>query len=97
MVLPVFSYGMAVGWLSPMGPLLMSDDTPSSSPVDPDVISWMASVAYLIGTPAVFLFGYIVDNFGRKKALLLTSFSMAVSDRFMVIMISRIRAKLSQY
>ncbi|CAG9570796.1 unnamed protein product [Danaus chrysippus] len=78
MVLPVFSYGMAVGWLSPMGPYLMSEDTPAAEPVHPDVISWMASVAYLVGTPAVFLFGYIVDNFGRKKALMLTSFSMAV-------------------
>lgn len=78
MVLPVFSYGTAVGWLSPMGPRLMSEDTPSSAPIHPDTISWMASVAYLVGTPAVFLYGYIVDNFGRKKALLMTSFCLAV-------------------
>ncbi|XP_045505504.1 facilitated trehalose transporter Tret1-like [Colias croceus] len=78
MVLPVFSYGTAIGWMSPMGPRLMSDDGPADKPVHPDVISWMASVPYLVGTPAVFLFGYIVDNFGRKKALMLTSFSMAI-------------------
>ncbi|XP_039746413.1 solute carrier family 2, facilitated glucose transporter member 8-like [Pararge aegeria] len=78
MVLPVFSYGTAVGWLSPMGPRLMSEETPAAKPVHPDVISWMASVPYLVGTPAVFLFGYIVDNYGRKKALMLTSLSMAV-------------------
>ncbi|CAH2097674.1 unnamed protein product [Euphydryas editha] len=77
-VLPVFSYGMGIGWLSPMGPRLMSkEDTPAAEPVHPEVISWMASVAYLVGTPAVFLFGYIVDNYGRKKALMLTSLSMA--------------------
>ncbi|CAH3946753.1 facilitated trehalose transporter Tret1-like [Pieris brassicae] len=78
MVLPVFSYGSAVGWLSPMGPRLMSEDGPAPEPVHPDVISWMASVPYLVGTPAVFLFGFIVDNFGRKKALMTTSLSMAV-------------------
>ncbi|XP_041988435.1 facilitated trehalose transporter Tret1-like [Aricia agestis] len=78
MVFPVFSYGTAVGWLSPMGPLLMSDRTPAAAPVHPDTVSWMASVAYLVGTPAVFLFGYIVDNYGRKKALMLTSLSMAI-------------------
>lgn len=78
MVLPVFSYGTAVGWMSPMGPHLMSEDTPASKPVHPDVISWMASVVYLVGMPMVFLFGYIVDNFGRKKALMLTSLSMAL-------------------
>ncbi|CAH2097676.1 unnamed protein product [Euphydryas editha] len=61
-----------------MGPRLMSkEDTPAAEPVHPEVISWMASVAYLVGTPAVFLFGYIVDNYGRKKALMLTSLSMA--------------------
>lgn len=65
-----------------MGPRLMSEDTPAAEPVHPEVISWMASVAYLVGTPAVFLFGYIVDNYGRKKALMLTSFSMAVSIVF---------------
>lgn len=78
---PVFSYGTAVGWMSPMGLRLtsMDSDNPAGAPVHADVISWMASVAYLVGTPAVFIFGYIVDNYGRKKALMLTSFSMAVS------------------
>ncbi|XP_047540344.1 facilitated trehalose transporter Tret1-like [Vanessa atalanta] len=79
MVLPVFSYGMGIGWLSPMGARLMSEDSPAAEAVHPDVISWMASVPYLVGTPAVFLFGFIVDNYGRKKALMLTSFSMAVA------------------
>lgn len=79
MVLPVFSYGTAVGWLSPMSPILMSEDTPAAEPVHPDTISWMASVVYLVGTPTVFFFGYIVDNFGRKKALMFTSFSMVLA------------------
>ncbi|CAH2057181.1 unnamed protein product, partial [Iphiclides podalirius] len=77
MVLPVFSYGMAIGWLSPMGPKLMSEETPAAKPVHPDIISWMASVPYLVGTAAVFIYGFIVDNFGRKKALMLTSLCMA--------------------
>lgn len=78
MVVPAFSYGTAVGWMSPMGTKLMSPESPAPAPVHPETISWMASVVYLVGTPTVFLFGYIVDNFGRKKALMFTSFSMAV-------------------
>ncbi|XP_050668169.1 facilitated trehalose transporter Tret1-like [Leptidea sinapis] len=78
MLLPVFSYGTAVGWISPMGPRLMSKDTPAREPVHQDVVSWMASVVYIVGVPAVFIFGYIVDNFGRKVALMLTSLSMAI-------------------
>ncbi|RVE46342.1 hypothetical protein evm_008965 [Chilo suppressalis] len=77
MILPVFSYGTGVGWMSPMGPRLMSKDTPAKEPVDSEVISWMASVVYLVGTPAVFLFGFIVDNCGRKAALMVTSLSAA--------------------
>lgn len=65
-----------------MGPRLMSEETPASAPVHPDTISWMASVVYLVGTPTVFFFGYIVDNYGRKRALMLTSFAMAVSAFF---------------
>lgn len=76
MVLPIFSYGAAVGWLSPMGPKLMAD---KSLDVSADVVSWMAAVVYLVGIPAVFIFGYIVDNYGRKKALMFTSFCMTVS------------------
>ncbi|XP_075985369.1 facilitated trehalose transporter Tret1-like [Anticarsia gemmatalis] len=78
MVLPAFSYGTAVGWISPMGSVLMSSGSPSSEPVHPTTISWMASVVYIVGTPAVFLFGYLVDNFGRKTALMLASLAMAV-------------------
>ncbi|CAG9792630.1 unnamed protein product [Diatraea saccharalis] len=64
--------------MSPMGPRLMSDDTPAKEPLDPEVISWMASIVYLVGTPAVFLFGFIVDNCGRKIALMITSLSVAM-------------------
>ncbi|KAI8432727.1 hypothetical protein MSG28_013688, partial [Choristoneura fumiferana] len=74
-VLPIFSYGTAVGWLSPMGPKLMADKNLN---VSAEVVSWMASVVYLVGIPAVFIFGYIVDNYGRKKALMLTSFFMTL-------------------
>ncbi|KAI8432728.1 hypothetical protein MSG28_013688, partial [Choristoneura fumiferana] len=66
---------LAVGWLSPMGPKLMADKNLN---VSAEVVSWMASVVYLVGIPAVFIFGYIVDNYGRKKALMLTSFFMTL-------------------
>ncbi|XP_026320065.1 facilitated trehalose transporter Tret1-like, partial [Hyposmocoma kahamanoa] len=78
MVLPAFSYGAGVGWMSPMSSLLMSENSPAKAPVHEEVISWMASAPYFLGTPAVFLFGFIVDNLGRKKALLFTSFCMSV-------------------
>ncbi|KAI5638385.1 sugar transporter domain-containing protein [Phthorimaea operculella] len=72
-VMPIFSYGTGVGWLSPMGPVLVSQVG-----VEPETISWMASVVFLVATPAVFFFGYIVDTYGRKKALMFTSFCLAI-------------------
>ncbi|XP_045525012.1 facilitated trehalose transporter Tret1-like [Pieris brassicae] len=74
-LIPVFSYGAAVGWMSPMTLLLQSENSPRSEPLTDIEISWMASIPYLITLPSAWLLVLIADKIGRKYAILLVSLS----------------------
>ncbi|GBP76651.1 Vacuolar protein sorting-associated protein 73 [Eumeta japonica] len=50
--------------------VLQSDQSPKGTPFTDEEISWMASARFITSIPAVVFFGYIVDKFGRKFALL---------------------------
>ncbi|CAB3244981.1 unnamed protein product [Arctia plantaginis] len=71
--LPIFAYGTAMGWISPNKAILMSEDSPSDSPLSEEVVSWMASIMFIFAPVAVFVFGMAADKFGRKNALLFAS------------------------
>ncbi|GBP80979.1 Facilitated trehalose transporter Tret1 [Eumeta japonica] len=68
---PLLIYGSSVGWMSPMTLILQSDKSPRGTPFTDDEISWMASAPFITSIPAVVAFGFVVDKFGRKLALLL--------------------------
>ncbi|XP_028029446.1 facilitated trehalose transporter Tret1-like [Bombyx mandarina] len=76
--LPIFSYGTAMGWISPHKALLMGEDTPSNAPVTETEVSWMASIMFIFAPIAVFIYGIAADKFGRKNALLCCSIPIAV-------------------
>ncbi|CAG9134068.1 unnamed protein product [Plutella xylostella] len=86
--LAVLAYGAAVGWMSPMTLLLQSDQSPAGAPLSDTVVSWMASVSYMVCIPATLLFAGVEERLGRKAALLGMSSCMAVCG--VVITISQV-------
>ncbi|CAB3244971.1 unnamed protein product [Arctia plantaginis] len=71
--IPVFVYGTAIGWMSPMTLLLQSKDSPRGEPLTDSEVSWMASAAYLVCIPADVLMAFIGDRIGRKNATFILS------------------------
>nr|QTJ30784.1 sugar transporter 1 [Helicoverpa armigera] len=71
--LPVFAYGACIGWMSPMGLLLQSKDSPRGTPLTDFEISWIASAPYLTCIPADYLMAILSDKFGRKHTLFFMS------------------------
>ncbi|CAB3246554.1 unnamed protein product [Arctia plantaginis] len=71
--MPVFVYGTAIGWMSPMTLLLQSKDSPRGEPLTDSEVSWMASAAYLVCIPADVLMAFIGDRIGRKNAIFILS------------------------
>ncbi|VVC99955.1 unnamed protein product [Leptidea sinapis] len=77
--LPVFAYGSAVGWMSPMTLLLQSENSTRSVPLTDIEISWIAAVSYLVSIPVAWLLAVVADKIGRKYTLLMMSLSMVIS------------------
>lgn len=68
--------GLIFGFSAVVIPQLHAAD--SLIPVDESQASWVASLS-AIGTPiGCLLSGYVMDNFGRKKALLITEIPMII-------------------
>ncbi|KAJ0171614.1 hypothetical protein K1T71_013164 [Dendrolimus kikuchii] len=71
--LPVFAYGMCIGWMSPMTLLLQSEDSPRGTPLTDQEISWMGSIAYLTCVPFDVIIAILGDKLGRKNTLIFVS------------------------
>ncbi|KAJ0171521.1 hypothetical protein K1T71_013071 [Dendrolimus kikuchii] len=77
--IPTFTYGIQIGWLSPMGPLLKSAYTPAPSPLSDKDISWMAAALPLAAICGIPFFSYASDRFGRKKGVIAVSLLSCIS------------------
>ncbi|KAJ8710068.1 hypothetical protein PYW07_009434 [Mythimna separata] len=77
--IPTFTYGIQIGWLSPMGPLLKSDVTPAQAPLSDNDISWMAAALPLAAICGIPFFSYSSDRFGRKICVILVSLLSCIS------------------
>ncbi|XP_021192267.3 facilitated trehalose transporter Tret1 [Helicoverpa armigera] len=76
--IPLLSFGMVQGWLSPMISVLQSADGPSPEPYTSSDISWMASVTYITAIIFGAPMGYLTDRFGRKLMTLVTTLSLII-------------------
>ncbi|XP_017075855.1 LOW QUALITY PROTEIN: facilitated trehalose transporter Tret1 [Drosophila eugracilis] len=65
-----FCHGIALGWLSPMLPKLMSsEETPLPFWIDVAEASWLGAVISIGGISGNFSFSYIMNRFGRKVSI----------------------------
>ncbi|KAH8267473.1 hypothetical protein KR018_006737 [Drosophila ironensis] len=65
-----FCHGIALGWLSPMLPKLLSkDSSPLSFHIDVDQASWLGAVISIGGISGNFSFSYLMNRFGRKVSI----------------------------
>ncbi|XP_038218573.1 facilitated trehalose transporter Tret1-like [Zerene cesonia] len=76
--IPLLSFGMVQGWLSPMISVLQSPQGPAPVPFTTGDISWMTSVTYItaiiVGAPM----GHLTDRYGRKAMTLITTLSLII-------------------
>ncbi|XP_012551100.1 facilitated trehalose transporter Tret1-like isoform X1 [Bombyx mori] len=76
--IPLLSFGMIQGWLSPMIASLQSPGGPSPEPYNSNDISWVTSVTYIsaiiLGAPM----GHLTDKYGRKVMTLATTLSLII-------------------
>lgn len=65
-----FCHGIALGWLSPMLPKLLSpQETPLSFYIDVNEASWLGAVISIGGISGNFSFSYLMNRFGRKVSI----------------------------
>ncbi|CAH2057280.1 unnamed protein product, partial [Iphiclides podalirius] len=74
--IPLLSFGMVQGWLSPMLSVLQSPGGPSPEPFTSTDISWVTSVTYITAIIFGAPMGYLTDRYGRKIMTLITTLSL---------------------
>lgn len=84
--LSLLTYGLQIGWVSPMTIILQSASSPAGYALSDTAISWIGSTMALAAAFGVPLFSYLADVYGRKAALLALSLPQAVSTSFMISM-----------
>ncbi|XP_037297743.1 facilitated trehalose transporter Tret1 [Manduca sexta] len=77
--IPTFTYGIQIGWLSPMGQLLKSKETPANAPLQDSDISWMAAALPLAAICGIPFFSYTSDRYGRKLCVIGVSLLSCIS------------------
>ncbi|XP_055918558.1 facilitated trehalose transporter Tret1-like [Eupeodes corollae] len=70
-IIIAYSYGIGLGWLSPMLLLFQSEDSPLMFKVTVEQVSWIGSLTSIGGMLGTILFGIILDLVGRKMSLYL--------------------------
>ncbi|XP_039479065.1 facilitated trehalose transporter Tret1 [Drosophila santomea] len=65
-----FCHGIALGWLSPMLPKLLSpQETPLTFSIDVNEASWLGAVISIGGISGNFSYSYLMNRFGRKVSI----------------------------
>ncbi|KAL4717597.1 hypothetical protein ACJJTC_000746 [Scirpophaga incertulas] len=66
----LLSYGLEVGWVSPMTKILQSDRSPTGYAMSDTEITWVGSIMAFVAVPGVSLYAWVADRYGRKVAVL---------------------------
>ncbi|XP_061705322.1 facilitated trehalose transporter Tret1-2 homolog isoform X2 [Cydia pomonella] len=69
--IPVLTYGLQNGWMSPFIIVLQSENSPSGYPLSNNEISLIASGISTVAIGTAVIYGYIADAFGRRLSLIL--------------------------
>ncbi|XP_055858513.1 facilitated trehalose transporter Tret1-like [Episyrphus balteatus] len=65
----VFSYGISLGWITPLLYILQSNDSPLTFKISIEDTSWIGSLSNAGGLIGTVFFGYLIDRAGRKICL----------------------------
>lgn len=76
------SVGASVGWTSPFLPILQSSYSPLEQPSTASEASWVGSFLALGAFAGTLLFGWLSEQLGRHRALLLTAATEIVRKSF---------------
>lgn len=81
----VLGQGCAIGWLSPILPLLRSDDSPlQSGKITIEEASWIGSISSIGSVVGTIYFGLISIYFGCKNTLVFCAFPVAIFWLFVI-------------
>lgn len=99
----MLAHGTINGWVSPVSPLLLSDDTPlRSGPLTSVELSWIGSMISIGGIFGSLIFGYLTSILGCKRAMIYLTFPSMLfwfliyfGDTYYYIVIARFLAGLA--
>lgn len=75
-----FCHGCGIGWLSPVIPLLTSEEnSPLGKPLNSEMLGWVASVICISGAIGTPFYGLAADKIGRKTAAMISAIPYEVN------------------
>lgn len=77
--LPVLTYGIQAGWISPMAPVLRSSDSPLGVAISNDQLAWIASALFLGAAVSPPFYSYLADRFGRRISCIFVSIPQIIT------------------
>lgn len=77
--LSIITYGLQLGWISPVVKLLQSDQSPTGRPLTNSEIAWIASLPSLVSAFCASPYSWVVDRYGRRFGIATIGVAQAVS------------------
>ncbi|XP_061723861.1 facilitated trehalose transporter Tret1-like [Cydia pomonella] len=75
----LLTYGLQVGWISPMTKILQSESSPAGEPLSDYTMGLVASLMPISAMVAVPLYAFVADKYGRKAGIMCITVPHAIS------------------